>query len=168
MADNQWDVSARIESVIREINSKVTLGMRSRAYSAANELRNASQLVLRGQRSGRQYNVPGTGRMKYNKRNKTATITYRKYTASAPGEPPAVRTGAFRASWQAQTETKYNGENVSVRPYIESGIRTDNGKYLLGKVLEEGTGRMAPRPYQEQIQQKALPRIRQIYKRPYL
>ena len=163
------DASTQIESAVREINTRITLGMRSRAYRASNELRNASQLVLRGQRSGRQYNVPGTGRVKYNKRNKTATITYRKYTASAPGEPPAVRTGAFRMSWQ--TETQANGSpttGFSVSSKIKSSTRTDNGSHLLGQILEEGTSRMAPRPYQEKIQQKALPKIKKIYSEPYL
>lgn len=39
---------------------------------------NASLYVLRGKRSGKVYRVPNTGK------------TYR---ASAPGEPPAVRSG---------------------------------------------------------------------------
>lgn len=169
------DVSYKIESVAREIGSRITLGMRARAYSAANELRNASQIVLRGQRHGKRYNVPGTGRVRYYKRDSrdgkhkagTATITYRKYTASAPGEPPAVRFGHFRESWQPQTQIVNGGKNLEVRSYIQSSRRTDNGKYLLGQILEEGTGRMAPRPYKEKIQQKALPQIKKIYKRPY-
>ena len=146
------DVSYKIESVAREINARITLGMRARAYRAANELRNASQLVLRGQRSGKRYTVPGTKR---------------KYTASAPGEPPAMRFGHFRQSWQPQTQIVNGGKNLEVRSYIQSSRRTDNGKYLLGQILEEGTGRMAPRPYKEKIQQKALPQITKIYKRPY-
>lgn len=166
---NYVDASTQIEAAVTEINTRITLGMRSRAYRASNELRNASQLILRGQRSGRQYNVPGTGRVKYNKRNKTAKIIYRKYTASAPGEPPAVRTGAFRMSWQTQTKSSGSpATGFSVSSKIESRIRTDNGKYLLGQILEEGTSRMAPRPYQEKIQQKALPKIKKIYEEPYL
>ena len=165
---NGDDYSVRIESAVKEINEKITSGMIQRGYAAANELRNSSQAILRGQRSGRVYNVPGTGRMKYYKRTKTAKITFRKYTASAPGEPPAVRTGAFRGSWQAKTESKRTGDGVTVQSYIESSIRTDNGKYLLGEILEDGTGRMAPRPYQEQIKQDALPKIVKIYKRPYM
>lgn len=162
------DVSAEIEAVVREINNKITHGMRSRGYRASNELRNASQLVLRGGRSGRSYIVPGTGRVKYNRRNKTATITYKRYTASAPGEPPAVRTGAFRASWQTKTESTGSGDSLSVRSSIESRARTDNGRYVLGGLLEDGTSRMAPRPYKEKIQQKALPKIKKIYQEPYM
>lgn len=153
MADNVDDISARIESVVQEVNEKITSGMKSRAYAAANELRNSSQEILRGQRSGRTYRIPGSkGR----------------YTASAPGEPPAVRTGAFRSNWQAKTETTGNGTDLSVKAFIESNTKTDNGKYLLGQVLEEGSRRMAPRPYKEAIQQDALPRILKIYKKPYL
>lgn len=148
------DVSAKIENVCKEISTKISLGMRSRGYRAANELRNASQLVLRGQRSGRRYRVPGTKK---------------HYTASAPGEPPAVRTGAFRASWQPKQKVNVGTYNqVSVTSYIESRQRTDNGKYNLGSMLENGNGKMAPRPYKEKIQEKAKPKIVKIYKEPYM
>lgn len=162
------DVSARIESAVEEVVTKVNQGVKSRGYRAANELRNAELEVLRGGRSGRSYIVPGTGSVRYNKRKKTATITYKRYTASAPGEPPAVRTGAFRQKWDVKTESTDNGDNVSVKGYIESNVRTDNGKYLLGEILENGTSKMAPRPYKEKIQQKALPKIKKIYREPYV
>lgn len=165
--DNQWDASAKIESAIREITQRINLGIRSRAYRASNELRNASQEVLRGQRSGRRYKVPGTYRRQRDKTDGKMK-NGRYYTASAPGEAPAVRTGNFRQSWQTKTEVKMSGEGTTVIASIESSIRTDNGKYLLGEVLEEGTSRMAPRPYKEKIQQKALPRITRIYREPYL
>ena len=148
------DVSAKIENVCKEISLKISIGMRSRGYRAANELRNASQLVLRGQRSGRRYRVPGTRR---------------HYTASAPGEPPAVRTGAFRASWQPKQKVNFGTNNqVSVKSYIESRQRTDNGKYNLGSMLENGNGKMAPRPYKEKVQEEAKPKIIEIYKAPYM
>lgn len=148
------DVSAKIENICKEVSLKISIGMRSRGYRAANELRNASQLVLRGQRSGRRYRVPGTRR---------------HYTASAPGEPPAVRTGAFRASWQPKQRVDVGTNNqVSVKSYIESRQRTDNGKYNLGSMLENGNGKMAPRPYKEKVQEKAKPKIIEIYKAPYM
>lgn len=151
MAD---DFSSQIDAAGDRVAQKISLGVRSRGMRAANELRNAAQLVLRGQRSGRRYRVPGTKRY---------------YTASAPGEPPAVRTGTFRAGWQPKQEVKsWVGTDVSVRSYIESGTKTDNGRYTLGSILEDGTSRMAPRPYQEKIQQKALPKIKNILKEPYM
>lgn len=142
--------------------------MVSRGYRSANELRNASQLVLRGQRHGRRYIVPGTGRMTYRKRDHTAKITYKRYTASAPGEAPAVRTGAFRMSWHPKTHIDYTSGDYAVVSQVESTQRTDNGQYLLGEILEEGTGRMAPRPHHEAIQKKALPGILKIYNEPYV
>lgn len=176
MADNIEDVDAKIKAACDRAVQKITIGMRSRGMRAANELRNASQLVLRGQRSGRQYIVPGTGRMHYYKRGSrdgkhaahTAEITYRRYTASAPGEPPAVRTGTFRASWQPKQRVDLGGNNeVAVTSYIESKAKTDNGGYNLASILENGTSRMAPRPYKEKIQQKALPKVVKIYREPY-
>lgn len=166
---DQWDA----------INDSIRHQIQSRGHRAANELRNASQLVLRGQRSGRKYIVPGTGRVKYYKRDSkdgqhkagTATITYRYYTASAPGEPPAVRTGVFRMGWQPKSFVKSNGKrNFAVISRVENLQRTDNGKYLLGKILEEGTpnGKIQPRPHQEKIQQKAMPAIMKIYNEPYI
>lgn len=149
------------------ITKDIKQQMVSRGYRAANELRNASQLVLRGQRHGRKYIVPGTGRMSYSKKKHTAKITYKHYTASAPGEPPAVRTGAFRASWQRKSFVEGNQKSFTVVSQAESQTRTDNSKYLLGEILENGTGKMAPRPYQEQIQEKALPKILRIYNEDY-
>ena len=161
------ELYTEIESMVKEVNKTISLGMRSRAYRVSNELRNASQLVLRGQRSGRRYKVPGTHRRQRDK--VTGRMRNgRTYTASAPGEPPAVRTGAFRASWQPKTKVTLGTYNkVTVQSYIQSRARTDNGKYSLGQILEDGTGRMAPRPYKERIQQKALPKVLKIYKEPY-
>ena len=164
------DVSAKIENVCKEISLKISIGMRSRGYRAANELRNASQLVLRGQRSGRRYAIPNSGAKRRHRDKVTGRLVRgRRYTASAPGEPPAVRTGAFRAGWQPNTKVIASTPNyLSIRAYIESRTRTDNGKYNLGSILENGSGRMAPRPYKEKIQEKAKPKIIEIYKEPYM
>jgi len=141
--------------------------LESRAYRASNELRNASAVVLSGQRHGRLYNVLGSGRVKYNKRKGTAKITYKKYTASAPGEAPAVRTGIFRLSWQPRSYSKESERGKTLHSVIESDYKA-NG-HLLGEILENGRrdGRMAPRPYKAQTKEKAMPGIRRIYREPY-
>jgi len=153
---------ATLESVVSETTQSIQHQMESRAVSAANALRNEALEVLRGQRSGRRYKVPGTykrqrdphdGKMKNG----------RFYTASAPGEPPAVRTGNFRRSWQSSAHVVF-GSYIS---RIESDVMTDNGKYNLGELLENGTSRMAPRPYQDAIMERAKPKILRIYDRPY-
>lgn len=162
------NITRAIQQEWKDIELSIRQQMVSRAFRSSNELRNASQLVLRGQRHGRRYTVPGTGRMKYNKRNHTATITYKKYTASAPGEPPAVRTGIFRMSWRPKVYIDYTGDHYTAVSQIESTQRTDNGTHLLGEVLEYGTSKMEPRPHHEKIQTKALPKILKIYNEPYV
>lgn len=141
--DKTWD----------ELKDSIKHQMASRGYRASNELRNAALEVLRGQRSGRIYRVPGT----------KAT-----YQASAPGEPPAVRTGAFRLGWKPQSMVENGGNRVVSK--IRNETTTQNGGYKLAEILEKGTpgGQMAPRPHHEKIQQKALPDIVNIYSQPYV
>lgn len=141
-------VSVPLQVTADEAVEHIKHEMERRSYLVANELRNSALEVLRGQRSGRRYKVPGTRR---------------KYTASAPGEPPAVRTGAFRLSWQPTASVVY-GSYIS---RIESDLPTDNGSHILGDILEEGTSRMAPRPYKDLILEKAEPEIEKIYSEPY-
>lgn len=141
-------ISGSVEKSAQECVERIKGQMESRAYRGANELRNASLLVLRGQGGGRRYRVPGTKRY---------------YTASAPGSPPAVRTGAFRLSWQPSAHVMF-GSYIS---RVESDLRTDNGRYNLGELLENGTSKMAPRPHHDRIQEKAIPEIVRIYDEPY-
>ena len=144
--------SVQLEIARIKINRHIINQIKSRSYRGANELRNASLLVLRGGRSGRRYRVPGTRRY---------------YTASAPGEPPAVRTGTFRRSWMRKVEILAEGDKyASVKMEIKSPIRCPNG-HLLGDYLENGNSKMAPRPHHEKIQQKAKPKVVQIFKQPY-
>lgn len=137
-------VQTTLKGVEREVST--------RTYRAANELRNAELEVLRGARGGRKYHVPATG------------VTY---TASAPGEPPAVRTGAFRLSWGTHVYVEKGGSNYRAVAAIESTETTDGGGYLLGELLESGTSKMGNRPYKDRIKQKAMPKIKQIYSAPY-
>ena len=145
-----------------QLTDEIRHQLERRAFLAANELRNASQLVLRGQRHGRRYKVPGT----YARRKDRTTGKVRRgryYTASAPGEAPALRTGAFRLSWRPTGLV--NGRSYISR--IESDLQTENGGHTLGEILEEGTSRMEPRPYQDRILEKAERPILRIYNEPY-
>ena len=140
-----------IRTTLRGVEREVS----ARTYRASNELRTASLHVLRGQRSGRQYRIPHTRRT---------------YTASAPGEPPAVRTGIFRLSWGTHTRIeKRGGNNYHAIAAIESNVKA--GGHLLGDILEHGANsgrrRMAARPYKQAVCDRAMPRIREIYNRPY-
>lgn len=152
-----------LEEIAKNVTYSIQHQMAGRSYRAANELRNSALIVLRGQRSGRRYKIPGTHRLQMDK------VTGKKrhgryYTASAPGEPPAVRTGNFRNSWQATARGPIFGSYIS---RIESDATTDNGRHNLGQILENGTSRMAPRPYHDRIQEHAEPKIVKIYEEPY-
>ena len=144
------NASQAIGKVIASTLKGVQKEVSQRAYRASNELRNASLYVLRGARSGKTYRVPNTGK---------------KYKASAPGEPPAVRTGTFRFSWGTHVHVEKNGSCFRAVSSIESNERA--GGRLLGEMLENGHGSVAPRPYKQKVIDKALPKVKAIYKKPY-
>ena len=152
-----------LDEITKNVSYQIQHQMANRSYRAANELRNSALIVLRGQRSGRRYKVPGTYRRQRDKvSGKMKNGRY--YTASAPGEPPAVRTGTFRNSWQATARGPIFGSYIS---RIESDATTDNGQHNLGEILENGTSRMAPRPYKDRILDHAERKIVKIYSEPY-
>ena len=151
-----------LDEIVQNCTAEIRHQLESRTYRASNELRNASLLVLRGQRSGRRYKVPGTYRRQRDKTDGKMKKG-RYYTASAPGEPPAVRTGTFRNSWQP--DPQYDSGSYHAR--IKSDVKTDNGKYILGEILEDGTSRMAPRPHHDRILEQAEPKVFKIYDEPY-
>lgn len=155
-------ISVEFTGEVQDAVNQIKKQMESRSYRAANEMRNSALLVLRGQRGGRRYKVPGTHRLQMDKvAGKKRHGRY--YTASAPGEPPAVRTGTFRNSWQATSRVVF-GSYIS---RIESDAMTDNGKYNLGELLEDGTSKMAARPHHDRILDDAEPKIVNIYSEPY-
>lgn len=136
-----------LKGKINGLYNQVTREAKSRGYRAANVLRNASLQVLRGQRSGRIYRKPFT---------KKAT-----YQASAPGEPPAVRSGALRLSWKPRAQSEREGRSVTVHPAIWTDV-----KYA--PILQEGGPEMEPRPFEEPVIEKAKPEIKAIFGKPYL
>jgi hypothetical protein len=108
-------------------------------YAAANEVRNETIKTLSGNRTGRIYKVPGT------------QVTY---TASAPGEPPAVQTGQLRNSVTAIVEK----EGKSVKGFVGTEL-------MKGLWLEKGTSKMAPRPWLKPSFDKSLERVKEILSR---
>lgn len=106
-------------------------------------------------RSGRTYTVPGT---------KTT------YTASAPGEPPAIREGLYREAWGVV-------EAVATKDVVRALVTNDrrvgsNGEYLLALLLEEGTSdlvnfrvQMEPRPHIRPGMDSYRPKARVLLRR---
>lgn len=130
------------EERIEDIDKQVL----SRVVRVTNALRNSALKVLGGTRSGRRYKRPGT------------MNSY--YQASAPGEPPAVRTGNLRQNWNPYTAVESGGAGSTVLAGLESGE-----KYA--GYLEKGTSKMAPRPYVDRIKEDAKPEIERIFSEPY-
>lgn len=135
-------IRATVKGQVENVNRQVL----SRGVRAVNALRNAELEVLKGQRSGKVYRKP----------HSKAT-----YTASAPGEPPARRTGNLRLHWNGQVKSdKASNGGVSIIAELES-------QELYAGMLENGTPKMAARPFVEEIKEKARPEIEKIYKEPY-
>lgn len=156
-------VRSELDRLVNSIGEQVE----NRSFRASNELQDAIVYVLRGQRSGRIYNVPNAGRVKYDRKNHTAKIIHKKYQASAPDEAPAARTGIFRRSWRPVAyANNRHGPERTVHATVESGYKV-NGKLLLGEILENGTKRMQPRPFADKTKKMALPKILKIYRESY-
>lgn len=134
-------VRAAVKDQVDFINQKAV----SRATRAVQAIRTAELKVLKGQRSGTTvYRVPGT------------KVPYR---ASAPGEPPARRTGNLRMHWTGQVLPVFKSGGVEIIAQLES-----QEKYA--DYLENGKG-MARRPFKKRIEEMAEPEIRKIYNEPY-
>lgn len=137
----------KVQEKVSEVQARTNRQVLSRGTRAVNQLRNAELEVLRGQRSGRVYKKPHS--------NTT-------YTASAPGEPPARRTGNLRLHWNGQVKGGVSsGTSASMTLSLESQ------EYYSG-YLEDGTSRMAPRPFKDRITEKAMPQINAIFDEPYV
>jgi len=80
-------------------------------------------------------------------------------------QPPAVRTGMFRLSWGSRVRVERSGKTYRAVSAVESRIKV--GKHLLGDILEDGTKRIKPRPYKQAVIDRAMPKIKEIYNKPY-
>jgi len=109
---------------------------------AVNEVRDQTLETLSGTRSGRIYKVPGTGRT---------------YTASAPGEPPAVATAELRQN--IKTSVGSEGKTIA------GIVGTDK---IQGKMTEFGTTKMAARPWLRISFEKAMPKLKEIFGKKWL
>ena len=135
-------IQAKIKDIVLEINRKVI----KRGVRCTNALRNAELEILKGQRNGKKYRKPYT---------KKAT-----YCASAPGEVPARRTGALRLQWIGGVEESATPKGVVAVSYLESNVP-------YASYLEEGTGKMAARPFADKIKKQAEPEIQKIMSESY-
>lgn len=111
--------TAVLDQLDREMDGRADKAVGKIAF----EVESKAKQLMQGGRSGRTYRVPGTKRT---------------YTASAPGEPPAVVTGNLKNSIQTKREKMRVWAVLVSAEYaadLEYGHRTDEGGYV------------APRPY---------------------
>jgi len=162
-AQIERDVRMRVEDVVRTVNREAA----SRGVRVVDVLRTAELQVLKGQRHGRVYKVPGTHGEKISQQTRALLGDYGHklkggvlYRASAPGEPPAFRTGNLRLHWEGDVKTRPGSRGcVEITAVLES-----QEKYAAD--LEYGIG-MAPRPFVGPIMKKAEPEIKRILGEPY-
>lgn len=130
----------RFQSRTKEVAEQIQRGSQANLKAAAIVWHGSIIKTLQGQRSGYTYPVPGTGRVVNAEKTlpNGRTFYFRKlegaryYTASAPGEAPASRTGDLRTSYRFQVKDNY----------AEVGSPLDYALWL-----EKGTSEMAPRPH---------------------
>jgi hypothetical protein len=129
-------VDLNIKEITEDLERAVETRMKNAVYRVHREL---VQNILKGNRSGREYPVPGT---RPSETRGTSAGEGRKpkktkfYTASAPGEAPAVRLGDLRTSYRPRVEGK------GFKAVGKVGTPLKYGAYL-----EEGTARIAKRPH---------------------
>jgi HK97 gp10 family phage protein len=152
-SDELPDISNEVEKLVTQVKDQAA----SRCFRSSNVLRNNALNVLKGPRSGRIYNLPFTGNKKGSKKS--------TYQASAPGEPPAVRTGAFRRSWNNRWFIENNGKETIYHPAISSVLLV--GNYILAELLENGTSKMEPRPFKEKIINDSKDEVANIFGESY-
>lgn len=132
------DIAGIGKKALAQVNGELP----ARAAAASIKLRNAEIMVMRGSRSGKLYHRTGFKR---------------RYRASAPGEPPAVRTGTLRSSFRP---VQYGANHHN--PAIESNVE-------YAGYMDEGTpgGMIKPRPFSQKTVELAKPEIEAIYGKPF-
>ena len=138
---------AAVRFLVRDMVGDVNRKVASKGTRAVNILRNAELQVLKGQRSGKVYRKPHSKA---------------SYTASAPGEAPARRTGNLRLHWNGEATGQNNvSGGVTVTASLES---QEEYAALLEHGTKHGTHYTAPRPFVNRIIEKAAPEIEKLFK----
>ena len=117
---------SRFEGNADDVRRKIRAGVRRNMREALLLYQRGLQQTLTGQRSGERYRVPFTGEF-------GVPGTGRYYTASAPGEAPARRTGDLHGSIDQRLESDTHGVAGTDKQY--------------GLYLDRGTRNMRPRPW---------------------
>ena len=128
--------AAQLEIEVKKSVQEINAAAISRGDRALNVMRNCALEVLGHDGSGRVY------------RN--------GHVASSPGSPPAPDTGSLRRNWSQQKLIGGNGGGVRIILRLRSQM-------FYAHFLDQGTRKMAPRPFTKPIEQKALPQVAALF-----
>jgi len=141
-------VSHRSEAV-----ASIKAAAAQRMLAAVITVQNETKQTLSGQRHGKVYKVPTTGRGRVGEGRSIAGTGVR-YTASAPGESPAVRLGGLRSS------IGYKVHNEGTRLLGDVGTKLEYGQHL-----EYGTLHISPRPWLRKSFENATGAVLELWRR---
>lgn len=130
-------------SKFKEAREAIAKQAAARAVYVGQAARDAIVKGMQEPKTGRLYRVPGTRVM---------------YRASAPGEYPAIRTGALRAS--IKSVFKWDKTNQMFSAFVGTHL-------LYGMFLELGTRTMARRPWLSRGLRDARAKIMKIIQTPW-
>ena len=126
-------VEAEFQACAKNLNDSIKREMARKGAMATNTLRNVELEVLSKGGSGKKY-----------KRLPNRS--------SAPGETPAPQSGNLRQDWNDETLIEGNRVTSRLKSYV---------KYA--GWLEDGTKKMAKRPFVNPIKKKAEPEVVKIF-----
>lgn len=142
---------------LRDIGPNLEAEVHLRARRASILFKQAAQGVVSGPRSGRYYLKRDGSR----------------YRASAPGEPPTVKSGYLYDSFEVEftftpgIETWEGGRSADIEIVLKNDRPAEGGGPLIN-YLEFGTWKMAPRPSRARIIRRAWPLVQAEFNRRYL
>ncbi len=152
------ELEKNIRTMTKSIEQDIKKEFIRRAQNQAPiEVRNATNYVLSGKRSGRRYG---------------------KHIASKPGEAPAHKSGDLRRSHLPFQTTTEIADGIRVISGVKTDVRyaktldkgyDDDVRARRGKDKKYKTYRLTikPRPYVEKSKKKAVEKIKELYRGPY-
>jgi hypothetical protein len=150
--NNQIQLNIKIPKIVKELDKEFEKAVKKSVIKVHSHL---IRKILRGKRSGNRYMVPATDKKSLKGTSPGEGKKPKKpkfYTASAPGEAPAVRLGDLRTSYRYVVKKR----GMAAEGYVGTPL-----KY--GYWLEKGTARMAKRPHLQRAFEESRPEWEKLF-----